>query len=120
MKASIRVFLLMIILILTGISSSWSQVSFGEVRLINKDWKFRKGDVPQASELSYDDSSWRHIHLPHDWSVEGPYSPDLASCTGYLPGGIGWYRKSIDIPDTKKTRGYIYTSREFTATVRYS
>ena len=36
-------------------------------------------------------------------------SPDLASCTGYLPGGIGWYRKSLVIPESKKNEKiYLY------------
>ncbi len=34
-------------------------------------------------------------------------SPSLASCTGYLPGGIGWYRKHFTVSDTQK-RHYIY------------
>lgn len=47
--------------------------------------------------------------MPHDWSVEGPYSPDLASATGYLPGGVGWYRKSLEIPAAAAGRRvYVY------------
>ena len=47
--------------------------------------------------------------MPHDWSVESVASPSLASCTGYLPGGIGWYRKELDIPAGEKgNRVYIY------------
>ena len=50
-------------------------------------------DNPSASQPDFDDTKWRRLALPHDWSVEGIMSPQLASCTGYLPGGIGWYRK---------------------------
>ena len=85
------------------------QLSFGDAHLINENWKFRKGDHPAAVNPEYDDSDWRSLHLPHDWSIEGPYSPHLASCTGYLPGGIAWYRKRLDIDaslEGKKT--YIY------------
>ncbi len=85
------------------------QVSFGDAHLINDDWSFHKGDHPAASNPDYDDSEWRRLHLPHDWSVEGPYSPDLASCTGYLPGGIAWYRKSLKVPAEKENKQvYIY------------
>ncbi|MGE5449363.1 MAG: sugar-binding domain-containing protein, partial [Bacteroidales bacterium] len=42
--------------------------------------------------------------LPHDWSIEGVYSPDKASCMGYLPGGIGWYRKNFTIADSQKDK----------------
>ena len=50
---------------------------------------------------------WRIFTLPHDWSIEGQLSPSLASCTGYLPGGIGWYRKHFKITDDAP-RHYIY------------
>ena len=55
----------------------------------------------------YNDSEWRKLSLPHDWSIEGQLSPTLASCTGYLPGGIGWYRKHFRVEDNA-TRHYIY------------
>lgn len=78
------------------------QVSFGEPQKINEGWKFQKGDIKEASAPGFDDSRWRTVDLPHDWSVEGPYSPTLASATGYLPGGIAWYRKKLEIPEEKK------------------
>ncbi len=74
----------------------------------NFDWKFFKGDQPVASTRDFDDSGWRILDLPHDWSIEGPFSSQWASGTGYLPGGIGWYRKSFDVPrNWKKGKVYI-------------
>jgi beta-galactosidase len=68
-------------------------------------WKFYKdieaNNEPQGAELAaFDDSAWRDIDLPHDWSIEGPFSADYpaGSAGGALPGGIGWYRKHIEIP----------------------
>lgn len=85
------------------------QVSFGDAQDFNRDWKFLKGDPAGASEVGFDDDNWRKLNLPHDWSVEGPYSPDLASATGYLPGGVAWYRKQFEIPAEKsEKRFYIY------------
>ncbi|HEY4784817.1 MAG TPA: sugar-binding domain-containing protein, partial [Bacteroidales bacterium] len=85
------------------------QVSFGDPIKINNDWKFSKGDFDKASQPEFDDAKWRKLDLPHDWSVEGPLSPGLASATGYLPGGIAWYRKSVEIPaDKKDKKVYIY------------
>ena len=83
-------------------SSLSGQVSFGEPQKINEGWKFQKGDIKEASAPGFDDSRWRTVDLPHDWSAEGPYSPTLASATGYLPGGIAWYRKKLEIPEEKK------------------
>lgn len=84
-----------------------AQVSFGEARLFNEGWLFAKGDELQMSAADYDDSKWRRLELPHDWSIEGLMSPTLASCTGYLPAGVAWYRKHFDLDDTEKHR-YIY------------
>jgi beta-galactosidase/beta-glucuronidase len=49
------------------------------------------------------------VDLPHDWSVRGQLSPTLASATGYLPGGIGWYRKEINITkELENEKVYLY------------
>lgn len=58
-------------------------------------WKFLKEDVPRAQMPDFDASGRRAVDLPHDWSIEGPYSDRWASGTGYLPGGVGWYRKTF-------------------------
>jgi beta-galactosidase len=87
----------------------FGQVSFGDPVRINEDWRFQKGDHEQAAAPDYDDSGWRELNLPHDWSVEGPYNPDLASGTGYLPGGIAWYRKTLNIPTGREgEKVYLY------------
>lgn len=84
-----------------------AQVSFGEAKKFNENWLFSLSDDSLGASASYDDSKWRKLDLPHDWSVEGQLSPSLASCTGYLPGGIGWYRKHFQVTD-KAARHYIY------------
>jgi beta-galactosidase/beta-glucuronidase len=68
----------------------------------NLDWKFFKGDIAGGQTVSFNDSGWRNLDLPHDWSIEGPFSKENFSCTGYLPGGIGWYRKEFKIPNEYK------------------
>ena len=84
-----------------------AQVSFGNARKFNEGWLFRLEDDSTFKQKAYDDTKWRKLDLPHDWSIEGQISPDLASCTGYLPGGIGWYRKHFEVSD-KSARHYIY------------
>ncbi len=54
--------------------------------------------------VNLNEAGWRNIDLPHDWSIEGPFSKDNFSCTGYLPGGIGWYRKTFNIPARLKEK----------------
>ena len=101
--------LLCVVITLFLSTSLFAQVSFGKPEKINDDWQFYLGDAPHAQAVDFDASKWRTLDLPHDWSVEGTLSPDLASCTGYLPGGIGWYRKTLNIPQGKPDgRVYLY------------
>ncbi len=78
-------------------TNSNAQVSFGDSQLLNNNWFFTLDNPENAQEINFDTKGWRTLELPHDWSIEGDLSPTLASCTGYLPGGIGWYRKELDL-----------------------
>lgn len=74
----------------------------GDARKINFDenWKFNLGDVSGAEALVFNDSSWRTLNLPHDFSIEQDYTSAGEAESGYLPGGTGWYRKNFTIsPD---------------------
>ena len=89
--------------------SAFSQISFGDAIKINNNWKFMLQDTPEAQNTTYNDTKWQSVNVPHDWSVEGRLSPTLASCTGWLPGGIGWYRKTLNIPQNKQgEKVYLY------------
>lgn len=86
-----------------------AQTSFGKAELINDGWLFMPWDEPLAYKPDFNDKRWRRLDLPHDWSIEGTLSPSLASCTGYLPGGIAWYRRQLNIPaDIKGKKIFIY------------
>ena len=82
---------------------------FGKSEKINNQWKFILQDVKNAEGVDFNDKNWQNIDLPHDWSVKQQLSLSQSSCMGYLPGGIGWYRKSIQIPEDKKeAKVYLY------------
>jgi beta-galactosidase len=105
---TIKSFLGAAILILTA-SVPQAKPQFGRASLFNENWRFILSDVKEGSQPQLDDSKWRLLDLPHDWSVEGVYSPDKASATGYLPGGIAWYRKTFTVPGTEKgNNAFIY------------
>jgi len=62
-------------------------------------------DVRSAASLNPGD--WKKVDLPHDWCVEGTFVHDNSlgsqpAGTGYLPVGIGFYRKEFEIPQTDK------------------
>lgn len=67
-------------------------------------WKFFLGDDSLARYPEYDDSKWRKLDLPHDWSIEGTFDEKASSTTneGALPTGIGWYRKAFTLPVSSK------------------
>ena len=65
-------------------------------------WLFNKGDFVSAMMPAFDDSNWRTLNVPHDWSIEGPFSADYGSGNGYAPGGIGWYRKHFQLDANQK------------------
>src|SRR5919108_3454995 len=67
--------------------------------LFNDNWQFHKGDLPGGTVENTADSLWRKVDLPHDWSIEGPFSNQWASGTGFLPGGIGWYKKTFSLDE---------------------
>ncbi len=85
-------------------------------RPFNTGWSFARSSAPGLEDPALDDSVWRRVDLPHDWSVEdlppgpstfGPYDRALVEGhdVGYLRGGTGWYRKRfvLDASDAGKT-----------------
>jgi beta-galactosidase len=68
-------------------------------------WVFTLGEHADAWAKGFDDSGWRPVVVPHDWSVEQEFSQECSSGTGYLPGGIGWYRAHVRVGDLGPTSG---------------
>lgn len=66
---------------------------------LKENWRFHLGECEEAWYKGYDDSSWRTVMVPHDWSVEAPFSRAYSSGTGYLQGGTGWYRVRFCLPE---------------------
>jgi beta-galactosidase len=72
--------------------------------LLDQSWKFYQGDTSLASTTTFNDKTWRSVDLPHDWSIEGPFAHDAPTGGGggYLPTGIGWYRKTFALPSSAR------------------
>lgn len=58
------------------------------------------GAYADAHLPGYDDSGWRETAVPHDWSIEQTPTTEhgTTSGTGFLPGGLGWYRLAFTLP----------------------
>lgn len=104
-KQQINLFLLATVLTLVGCAPK-SQLA--ERLNFDKDWNFFLSDDSLAWKVDYNDVEWRKLNLPHDWSIEGEFSPDAPATTegGALPTGIGWYRKSFQIEKSKEAKIY--------------
>jgi len=83
--------------------------------LFDFNWRFHAGGAQGAEEPSFDDSKWRKIDLPHDWSIEdlpgtsSPFNTNAISQVngGFTTGGTGWYRKSFSVPGESKDKRFI-------------
>jgi hypothetical protein len=95
--SEIRIIKIMLTFVFAVQVGSLFAQGFGQSTSIT-DWKFNLGDVTYGENELFDDSKWENVQVPHDWSVKQIPSPQYASCMGYLPGGIGWYRTKVTIP----------------------
>lgn len=102
----------------TDADSTTTQKETRTRSLLNFDWKFWLGDVPGAQEPGFDDSKWRDVNLPHDFSISGPFDEKVeqGGACGFLPRGIGWYRKTFPSPRPGKIVtldfGGVYTAAD--------
>ncbi len=90
----------LLILFMLSSASCLRQHDYRRETNLDAGWKFHLGDIPGAEAPGYDDSQWRALDLPHDFSVEAGVKENNPSSTagGYFEGGIGWYRKTLNIP----------------------
>lgn len=65
----------------------------------NDGWKFYLGTSSTAQNVNFDDSSWKSVTLPHDFSISQSFTTSGEAESGFLPGGTGWYRKTFTLPE---------------------
>ncbi|MBN1973995.1 MAG: DUF4982 domain-containing protein [Sedimentisphaerales bacterium] len=96
------------LLVICFLTSSHATAQNRQIIPFDSGWKFISGDQENAQEAKFDDSTWRNLNLPHDWSIEGPFLQNAPSGGGggYAPTGIGWYRKHFTIQ--KNTKEHIW------------
>ena len=68
--------------------------------LMDYNWKFSRTDTIDADKAAFNDNKWRILDLPHDWSIESEFvqNAPTGGGGGYLPTGVGWYRKHFNLP----------------------
>jgi beta-galactosidase len=89
--------------------------------LLDKNWKFSKGDFKEANQIGFNDKKWQTVTIPHDWAIYGPFDENndvqkiaitqnlekeakrQTGRTGGLPYmGVGWYRTNFNVPNYQK------------------
>ena len=70
--------------------------------LLSNGWCFHLGELPESWQRNADESDFSPVTIPHDWSVQFPFSQEYSSGTGYVCGGIGWYRCHFRLPEDVK------------------
>ena len=104
---------LLLMLLFPGIVSAQKKSALPQPSrtvLFDSNWRFLKDTLNGAQSANYDDSKWRKINLPHDWSIEdlpnqipdsivGPFSKAAISkqAGGFMVGGTAWYRKHFTL-----------------------
>ena len=73
---------------------------------MDSDWRFSLGDPAGAEKTTFDDSTWRKLDVPHDWSIEGPFDEKnpTGAAGGFLPAGVRWYRKYFTLHEIRSRR----------------
>lgn len=70
-------------------------------RSFNSGWKFYPAGVAYAEAVTFDDSKWENVSLPHTWNAVDPFDDDLT-----YKRGIGWYRKTFTLDATSKNKNF--------------
>ncbi len=89
-------------------------------RFFDTDWKFSLDSISGPEGPFFDDTKWRTLDLPHDWSIEdlpggtnenqiGPFSKNSPGqfATGHTVGGVGWYRKHFILDDAENGKSVV-------------
>jgi beta-galactosidase len=76
------------------------------IESFDSNWRFVRGDPAGAAAAEFDDSGWRLLNVPHDWSIEGVIaeSNPAGGAGAFFPAGVGWYRKHFTLPGDQESR----------------
>lgn len=97
-----------------------------EVKVLDVNWKFQKGNFEEAYKVNFNDSKWQSVTIPHDWAIYGPFdkkvdiqhvaieqngekiATEKTGRTGALPHiGTAWYRNKFTLPKESKGKKVI-------------
>ncbi len=79
------------------------------VMSLAEDWRFVQADPEGAETPALDDHAWQTVTVPHDWAIAGPFAADAKAAgeNGFLPSGVAWYRKTLELKPQPGRRYFI-------------
>jgi len=90
---------------------AWAGAALAETRSLSQDWLFQKGESKGAENPAFNDSGWRRVVVPHDWSIMdkpdgNPFEPNMTAGqdSGYLAGGVGFYRRHLTLTEAEAAK----------------
>lgn len=94
-------YIISFLLLTVGLAGCNKKTETFRVTSFDKEWLFHYGDVKDGEKKALDDSQWRKLDIPHDWTIEdipgttSPFDSTVVNgvSSGFTRGGIGWYRK---------------------------
>ena len=123
------------ILLLSSVLAQAQRAEF----VLEKGWKFSKGNFENAAQVNFDDSKWESVSVPHDWAIYGPFDKEVdkqvvaitqnnekeatekTGRTGALPYiGDGWYRTNFSFRITSYNVCYTKFLRIFSESEKMS
>lgn len=93
------------LLLALGISLATVNPAAAEQKRLTEDWSVHRGEAAGAEQPSFNDRDWQRVSAPHDLSImdkpdgSPPFDAkaEAGQDSGYLPGGIGWYRRNLTL-----------------------
>lgn len=103
-----HIFLFLLVLVNISLFNIYVGAQARKTISFDADWRFLKGNADNAEKLDFNDSAWKTVNVPHDWSIEGPF--DEKNLTGggggFLPSGVSWYRKHFTVSEKDKGKKF--------------
>ena len=77
-----------------------------QTQSLDSGWRFLQSDASDAQSPTFDDSTWKLVTLPHDWSIAGPVEENAPSraAGGFFPTGVGWYHRTLNLTKLDPTK----------------
>jgi beta-galactosidase len=99
MRLHFKFLLLPFVCLTTGLHAASASTQPRQIQQFTTDWRFLLSDAPNAQSPTFDDSAWKPVTLPHDWSIAGPVEENAPSraAGGFFPTGIAWYRHTLEL-----------------------